>query len=250
MHKYNLRPGEAIERLRAERPQSMQFHATDWMTDPFFLHDSGVYRRNGMQEQFVYKYYFHVAKMKIRGKMDDEYSTKFNEHWKSANMEDEHSTSLISKDQYSTLLTEKSTRFIMKDHHSTSPTMRDEYSTSVSTMVDECPNIKCCTSSSSSQHSTTSSNCSSLSSLSLCSIASIDDDSETDVESLSEIKLDTHVAVDGEQGILDDQMVIGLNEKNESHCARCRGISCVGPSAVAGMNSWPPHDAVISYLSE
>ncbi|KAJ1548589.1 hypothetical protein HK405_002293, partial [Cladochytrium tenue] len=81
LHKYHCTPREAVARLRAARPQSMQFHASRWQTETFALHgeerhsgpsssswtsplaDSAVadvYTRNLLQERFVERYYHAV----------------------------------------------------------------------------------------------------------------------------------------------------------------------------------------------
>ncbi|OAJ39428.1 hypothetical protein BDV3_005266 [Batrachochytrium dendrobatidis] len=56
LEKYGLTPQEAIDWLRYERPQSMQFNPEDWYTEPFRLWDQSVFRRNFIQERFIYRY--------------------------------------------------------------------------------------------------------------------------------------------------------------------------------------------------
>ncbi|KAJ1565034.1 hypothetical protein HK405_013329, partial [Cladochytrium tenue] len=71
MHKYRCPPAEAVHRLRAARPQSLQFHRTAWQTKTFWLHGehrddadpatraeaAAVYSRNLLQERFVERYH-------------------------------------------------------------------------------------------------------------------------------------------------------------------------------------------------
>ena len=57
MLKYQCSPEEAIQRLRIVRPQSMQYHPNDWFTDPFFQHPGYLFKRNYIQERYVFYYY-------------------------------------------------------------------------------------------------------------------------------------------------------------------------------------------------
>ncbi|KAJ3100547.1 hypothetical protein HDU96_010297 [Phlyctochytrium bullatum] len=58
MEKYLCGPHEALDRLRSVRPQSLQFHPTDWQTEPFEMHgDPKKYQRNLLQERFLERYW-------------------------------------------------------------------------------------------------------------------------------------------------------------------------------------------------
>ncbi|KAH6568503.1 hypothetical protein BASA50_004755 [Batrachochytrium salamandrivorans] len=65
MEKYQCSAQEAIDRLRSERPQSMQFHPDDWYTEPFRLWNSSVFRRNYIQERFIYRYHQDVMETRV-----------------------------------------------------------------------------------------------------------------------------------------------------------------------------------------
>ncbi|KAI9342023.1 hypothetical protein BDR26DRAFT_295349 [Obelidium mucronatum] len=71
INKYHLDPLTAITLLRHYRPQSLQFHATDWQVDPFRLHpDPKSYNRNMVQERFVERWYHAMMKDKRRASMN------------------------------------------------------------------------------------------------------------------------------------------------------------------------------------
>ncbi|KAJ3235502.1 hypothetical protein HDU81_000382 [Chytriomyces hyalinus] len=58
INKYKFDPVTAISVLRRYRPQSLQFHSTDWQVDPFRLHpDPKAYNRNMVQERFVERWW-------------------------------------------------------------------------------------------------------------------------------------------------------------------------------------------------
>ncbi|KAJ3408085.1 hypothetical protein CcCBS67573_g01134 [Chytriomyces confervae] len=61
INKYKFDPVTAISVLRRYRPQSLQFHSTDWQVDPFRLHpEPKAYNRNMVQERFVERWW-HVT---------------------------------------------------------------------------------------------------------------------------------------------------------------------------------------------
>ncbi|KAJ3026080.1 UNVERIFIED_CONTAM: cell division control protein 14 [Siphonaria sp. JEL0065] len=63
VNKYGFDPLTAITLLRHYRPQSLQFHSTDWQVDPFRLHpDPKAYNRNMVQERFVERWYHALMK--------------------------------------------------------------------------------------------------------------------------------------------------------------------------------------------
>ncbi|KAJ3110734.1 hypothetical protein HK100_002925 [Physocladia obscura] len=67
INKYQLDPVTAITILRHYRPQSLQFHSTDWEIDPFRLHpDPKAYNRNMVQERFVERWWHAMIKEKRR----------------------------------------------------------------------------------------------------------------------------------------------------------------------------------------
>ncbi|KAJ3071649.1 cell division control protein 14 [Podochytrium sp. JEL0797] len=67
IHKYGFDPLTAITLLRNYRPQSLQFHSTDWQVDPFRLHpDPKAYNRNMVQERFVERWWHTVSTEKRR----------------------------------------------------------------------------------------------------------------------------------------------------------------------------------------
>ncbi|RKO85115.1 protein-tyrosine phosphatase-like protein, partial [Blyttiomyces helicus] len=57
LEKYRCSAEEAIARVRHIRPQSLQFHRTDWQYQPFRIHDPTVYNRNLLQERFIKRYH-------------------------------------------------------------------------------------------------------------------------------------------------------------------------------------------------
>ncbi|KAI8916350.1 protein-tyrosine phosphatase-like protein [Gorgonomyces haynaldii] len=57
MIKYKIAPDEAIYRLRRVRPQSMQFNPNDWYSQPFFRYDPLLFRRNLVQERYIYWFF-------------------------------------------------------------------------------------------------------------------------------------------------------------------------------------------------
>ncbi|KAJ1558365.1 cell division control protein 14 [Nowakowskiella sp. JEL0078] len=58
MERYNISAAEAISRLRFYRPQSLQFHRSDWQSFPFRKDpDSEIYSRNLLQECFIQRYW-------------------------------------------------------------------------------------------------------------------------------------------------------------------------------------------------
>ncbi|ORY38820.1 hypothetical protein BCR33DRAFT_831778 [Rhizoclosmatium globosum] len=70
INKYGFDPLTAITLLRHYRPQSLQFHATDWQVDPFRLHpDPKAYNRNMVQERFVERWWHAMMREKRRASM-------------------------------------------------------------------------------------------------------------------------------------------------------------------------------------
>jgi len=57
MHIHGLNHTDAIEALRGVRPQSMQFHSTDWQTQPFHRYEEKHYNRNYLQEAYIKRYW-------------------------------------------------------------------------------------------------------------------------------------------------------------------------------------------------
>ncbi|KAJ3202150.1 hypothetical protein HDU82_007566 [Entophlyctis luteolus] len=67
INKYQMDPLSAVTVLRRYRPQSLQFHSTDWQVDPFRLHpDPKAYNRNMVQERFVERWWYTMIKEKTR----------------------------------------------------------------------------------------------------------------------------------------------------------------------------------------
>ncbi|KAJ3024916.1 UNVERIFIED_CONTAM: cell division control protein 14 [Siphonaria sp. JEL0065] len=70
INKYGFDPLTAITLLRHYRPQSLQFHSTDWQVDPFRLHpDPKAYNRNMVQERFVERWHHSLMKGNRRASM-------------------------------------------------------------------------------------------------------------------------------------------------------------------------------------
>ncbi|KAJ3398651.1 hypothetical protein CcCBS67573_g04286 [Chytriomyces confervae] len=67
INKYKFDPVTAISVLRRYRPQSLQFHSTDWQVDPFRLHpDPKAYNRNMVQERFVERWWHVMVRERRR----------------------------------------------------------------------------------------------------------------------------------------------------------------------------------------
>ncbi|KAJ3102459.1 cell division control protein 14 [Phlyctochytrium planicorne] len=67
MEKYNIGPLEALQMLRAVRPQSLQFRAVDWHKEPFEEWGDGGYQRNLVQERFLERYWDWFLREKGQG---------------------------------------------------------------------------------------------------------------------------------------------------------------------------------------
>ncbi|KAJ3128591.1 hypothetical protein HK098_004017 [Nowakowskiella sp. JEL0407] len=70
MERYNITAAEAILRLRKLRPQSLQFHRSDWQNFPFRRDPNAeIYSRNLLQECFIQRYYDLIIKGRENGKV-------------------------------------------------------------------------------------------------------------------------------------------------------------------------------------